>query len=312
MKILVTGSNGLCGSAIREESVNFNHDFFFATSEYDLRSSDDVKRLFETAQPDIVIHTAAKVGGIAGNEAMHEEFFHDNILINTHVIRACIEHNVKRLFAFSSVCVFPDDLALLEEGRMHDGPVFEANFAYGYSKRMVDVHIRAAQKQHGVKNWCSIIPGNIFGKNDMFSIEYGHIIPALIHKLYLAKTNGSEFTVWGDGKSLREFIYVNDLAKIILQLADVDKDIPDKIIVSGRSEYSIKEIAEMLVEVSGFGDGIVWDTSKPNGQRNRPSSKSVIDDILPDFKYTDIYNSLKTTWEWFERNYPNFRTKYLH
>lgn len=312
MKLLITGSNGLCGSAIKEESINYNnYDYFFATSEYDLRDKIRVNDLFDLVKPDIVIHTAAKVGGIAGNEAMHEQFFYDNILMNANIIRACCEYKIQKLFAFSSVCVFPDNLSILEEKEMHSGPVFESNFAYGYAKRMVDVHIRAAEKQYGVKNWCSFIPGNIFGKNDMFSIEYGHIIPALMHKLYLAKKNNTSLNVWGDGKSLREFIYVNDLAKIILELVPKE-DIPNKIIVSGRKEYAIKEIVEMLANISNFQGIINWDTSKPNGQRNRPSSKRVIDSLLPNFNYSDIYDSLKITWNWFENNYPNIRTQYLH
>lgn len=311
MKVLVTGSNGLCGSAIQEESKNYDYDYFFATSEYDLRNKKDVDKLFNLYKPDVVIHTAAKVGGIAGNEAMHEEFFYDNILINAHVIRSCNEHKVSKLFAFSSVCVFPDDLAILQEDKMHNGPVFESNFAYGYAKRMVDVHIRASEKQYNIKNWTSIIPGNIFGKNDMFSIEYGHIIPSLIHKLFLAKKNNSNFIVWGDGKSLREFIYVNDIAKIILELISKE-NIPNKIIISGRKEYFIREIVEMLTEISKFQGKIVWDLSKPNGQRNRPSSKNIIDTLLPNFQYSDIYSSLEKTWNWFEENYPNVRTKYAH
>lgn len=311
MKILITGGNGLCGSALKEESVHFNYNYVFSDSSYDLRNKEDVNKLFKESSPDVVIHTAAKVGGIGGNEAMHESFFYDNIIMNANIIRACCEFNIKKLFAFSSVCVFPDDLSILEEEKMHTGPVYQSNFAYGYAKRMVDVHIRAAEKQYKVNNWCSIIPGNIFGKNDMFSIEYGHIIPSLIHKIYLAKKNNSSFIVWGDGKSLREFIYVNDLAKIILNLISKD-NIPNKIIVSGRKEHAINEIVKMLVEISNFNGKIEWDLSKPNGQRNRPSSKKVIDELLPDFNYTDIYTGLKITWEWFERNYPDVRQKYLH
>ena len=310
MRILVTGSSGLCGSAIKEESVSSSHEFYFATrDDADLTNAIDVQSLFKKVQPEAVIHTAAKVGGIGGNEAMHAEFFYNNILMNTYIIKNCIEFNVKKLLAFSSVCVFPDDLALLEEHRMHDGPVFESNFAYGYSKRMVDVYIRAAKKQYGITNYCSVIPGNIFGKHDMYSIEHGHIIPALMHKMLLALKSGGDFVVWGDGKSIREFIYVNDLAKILIALLDKD-NIPERLIVSGEKEYSIKEMAEMLTCIADFPRDIVWDTTKPNGQRNRPSSKEQFNNLFPDFKYSDVYKSLKLSWQWFENTYPNVRTQY--
>lgn len=312
MKVLVTGSNGLVGSAIREESKSSNHEFLFASRDgADLTKKTEVEFLFNTVKPDAVIHTAAKVGGIEANRTMQEEFFYDNILINVNVIRECIKHRVEKLFAFSSVCVFPDDLALLEEEKIHSGPVYASNFAYGYAKRMVDVHIRAAKEQYGFKNWTSIIPGNIFGKQDMFSIEHGHIIPALIHKLYIAKSQNTDFVVWGDGQSLREFIYVNDLSKILIALLD-NEDIPDKIIVSGREEMPIKSIVSKLIEVSEFTGNVVYDTSKPNGQRSRPSSKKVIDNLLPEFEYSSVDDGLKAAWDWFNENYPTVRTEYVN
>jgi len=312
MKILVTGKNGLCGHAIAEEAklIDSNNSFYFCGREdADLKNYNDINYLFSEIKPDYVIHTAARVGGIGGNEAMHEIFMYDNLLINLNVIRNCIKHKIKKLFAFSSVCVFPDSLELLQEEKMHDGPVFESNFAYGYAKRMVDVHIRAAEKQYGIKNWVSLIPGNIFGKNDMFSIEHGHIIPSLISKLYTAKKNNSDLLVWGDGKSYREFIYVNDLARIVLQLLNHD-NLPNKIIISGRKEYQISEIVNMLVEISGFTGNVIYDTTKPNGQRKRPSSKKIIDSLIPNFEYTAIKDGLHKTWTWFEENYPNIRSNY--
>jgi len=308
--ILVTGSNGLVGSAIQEESKNSDHTFVFSTrQDADLTKKTEVDTLFDSVKPDVVIHTAAKVGGIAANKSMQESFFYENILINANVIRACIEKNVQKLLAFSSVCVFPDDLALLEEDRMHDGPVYDSNFAYGYAKRMVDVQIRAAEAQYGVKNWTSIIPGNIFGKHDMFSVGNGHIVPALIYKLFAAKKYRDPFTVWGDGKSLREFMYVNDLARVLLQLIDKD-GLPNKILISGRKEYSIREMVDIMVKEAEFEGVVEWDTSKPNGQRSRPSSTERIDSILPDMNYTPVSVGIQETWNWFVENYPNVRTSY--
>ena len=211
--------------------------------------------------------------------------------------------------AFSSVCVFPDNLSVLEEDKINEGPVFESNFAYGYAKRMVDVHIRAAEKQYGVRNWCSIIPGNIFGKHDMYSIDHGHIIPALMHKIHVAKETGEDFVVWGDGKSLREFIYVNDLAKMLVDLLD-EEEYPNKLIISGRKETSIREIVDILTKCASYEGKIVWDTSKPNGQRSRPSSKKRVDAIFPGFSYTPIEEALQISWDWFKQYYPHVRKEY--
>jgi GDP-L-fucose synthase len=259
--------------------------------------------------PDYVIHTAAKVGGIGGNEAYHADFFLQNIKINTNVIDACRRFGVKKLLAFSSVCVFPDGLPLLEESKMHDGPVYESNFAYGYAKRMVDVHIRALEKQYGIKNYCSIIPGNIFGKHDMYSIEHGHIIPSLTHKLYNSVMTGEPFMIWGDGFSRREFIYVNDLAKLLIMMLDLD-EIPNRVIISGRENNTIRDVVWMLTDAANFSGRIIYDTDKPNGQRNRPTSKAVIDSLFPDFKYTPVQVGIDKSWNWFVNNYSNVRTKY--
>lgn len=301
--ILVTGGNGLCGEAIKRIAPDFT---YIGRADADLCNADEVCAVFDHFQPTAVIHTAATVGGIMANLNYPETFFYDNILINANIIRNCIDFKVDRLLAFSSVCVFPDNLSLLEEDKINDGPVYGANFAYGYAKRMVDVHIRAAKIQHGFKNWCSVIPGNIFGKADNFSLNDAHIVPALIHKLYLAIQNNTDLKMWGDGLSLREFIYVDDLAKILVNLLRVE-DTPDKVIVSGRKEISIKEITEMLVEISGFPNHVVWEADKPNGQRSRPSSKERIDSLFPEFEYTPIRDGLEQTWNWFCSNYPNVR-----
>ena len=308
MKVLVTGSTGLCGSALKKYTNP--HNFHFTNSqEYDLRSSDEVNRMFVKEQPDYVIHAAARVGGIVANMKYPEDFLYDNLLMNANVIRACVKHNVQKLFAFSSVCVFSDNLTLLEEDKINDGPVYEANASYGYAKRMVDAHILAAIKQHKVKNWCSIIPGNIFGEHDMFSIENGHIVPAVMHKMFLAKSSGSDLKMMGDGLSLREFIYVGDLARLILKMLDLD-NIPDKVIISGRKEMSIRDIVEIMAGVMEYKGSITWESSGINGQRSRPSSKKRIDALVPNFDYTSIEEGLKSTWAWFETNYPNIRTRY--
>lgn len=309
MKILVTGSNGLAGNGIRRASESSNDDFIFTTrADADLTDWLETWHMIGDYKPDCVINTSARVGGIGGNQAMHADFLYDNLLINANVLKACAKHNVSKAIAFSSVCVFPDDLSLLKEENMHNGPVYDGNFAYGYAKRMVDVHITALKKQYGVENYCSVIPGNIFGPNDMFSLEYGHVVPSLIHKMFLSIQSGEPLIVWGDGRSLREFMYIDDLAELILQMISLDK-IPQRVIISGRQQHSIREIVTILSCIAQH-DNIVWDDTKPNGQRSRPTSKEVIDGLFPDFQYTDIYTGLAKTWDWFCDTYPEIRSEY--
>ena len=309
MKILITGSNGLSGNSLKRNANHDLHEFVFATREdADLTDWVETNHMIGYHKPDCVINTSARVGGIGGNQAMHADFLYDNLMINANVLKACAKQGVKKVVAFSSVCVFPDNLSLLKEEDMHNGPVFEGNFAYGYAKRMVDVHITALKKQYGVDNYCSVIPGNIFGEHDQFSLEYGHVVPSLIHKFFLAIKSGDPITVWGDGRSLREFMYIDDLSNLIFRLINLDK-IPQRVIISGREQISIKEIVGMLSKISNY-DNIVWDKSKPNGQRSIHTSKDTVDGLFPDFEYTDIYKGLEKTWDWFCNNYPEVRSEY--
>lgn len=309
-RILVTGSQGLVGSAISRyvKSHPNGHEYFLLDRNHgDLTDPRHVEGIFEAFHPDYVIHTAAKVGGIGGNMAGHADYFYQNILMNTYLIHQCHLHKVKKLLAFSSVCVFPDDVVILREDVMHNGPPFSGNFAYANAKRMVDVQIRAYKSQYGYENWCSIIPGNIYGTNDLYSLTHGHVIPSLIHKLYLStKEERAEFPVWGDGQSLREFVFADDLASILIRLIDMDK-IPERLIISGFEQYSIADVVDMLVDISGFMGKVVYDPSKPNGQRNRQSDLSLLKSLFPDYKPIDLRSGLKQSYFWFTKNYPDVR-----
>jgi len=312
-KILVTGSKGLVGSAIsrlaQSKVFSENHEFFFTDRNHgDLTKEETVAYLFDFFKPDYVIHTAAKVGGIGGNMAGHADYFYNNILMNTHMIHQCHLHDVKKLLAFSSVCVFPDDVVMLREDVMHNGPPFAGNFAYANAKRMVDIQIRAYKSQYGHNNWCSIIPGNIYGTHDLYSLTHGHVIPSLIHKLYLAVQKKHDvFPVWGDGKSLREFIMSQDLALLLLQLIDKES-LPERLIISGFQQYTIAEVVNMLVDISGFKGNVVFDPTKPTGQRNRQSDLSLLKSIFPDYKPIELSIGLRESYNWFVDNYPNVRT----
>jgi GDP-L-fucose synthase len=308
MKILVTGGNGLVGNAIKKAALkNPQFDFvFIGREDYDLTKENEVESLFLKHKPNYVIHTAAKVGGIGGNMIGHADYFYQNILINSFFIHYAWKHNVEKLLAFSSVCVFPNDSQILKEENMHNGPPFSGNFAYAYAKRMVDVQIRAYKEQHNIKNYCSIIPSNIIGTHDFYNLQHGHVLPSLMHKIYLAKKNNSDLEVWGDGKSLREFIFADDLAVALVDLLKKD-NIPERLTIAGNKQNSIKEIVDMLVKASGFNGQVIFNGAKPNGQRNRQSDLSLFNALFPNFNFTNTEDSIRISYNWFEKNYPNVR-----
>ena len=299
MKTLITGGYGMVGSAM-ESQIKLSRETC------DLTNPKQTESLFKTIRPDGVIHCAGKVGGIGGNSNYKGEYFYDNLMINTNVIESSRRAGVKNLIAFLSTCVFPDDVTYpLTVDQVHLGEPHESNYPYAYAKRMADVQIRAYREQYGL-NYTSIIPSNIYGPNDNFNLDHGHVMPMLIHKLYLAKKNKTDFTVWGSGKPLREFIYSKDIAKIA-EWALYNYEGTDPLIVSGDEEVSIKDLVGMLVDEFKFKGKVIFDETKPDGQFRKPSDNSLIKELLPDFEYTPFEQGIKETVNWFKENYENAR-----
>jgi GDP-L-fucose synthase len=299
-KILVTGGYGLVGS-------EFIGDKYYkpTSKEYNLKKTDDVNRLMLKGF-DSVIHTAGKVGGLGGNMNHKGEFFYDNIMINTNVIESARISGVKNLVAFLSTCVFPNDIEYpLTEKKIHMGPPHFSNDAYAYSKRMVDVQIRAYKEQYNL-NYKSVIPTNIYGPNDNYDIKNGHVVPSLIHKCFLAREHKTPLTIWGSGNPLREFIFSRDVANLTeWVLHNYNESEP--IILSTSEEISIKDVVNIIVDIMNFKGDVIFDISKPDGQHRKPSDNSKIKSYLPDFQFTPIYDGLKETIEYFERNYTLIR-----
>jgi GDP-L-fucose synthase len=299
-KILVTGGHGLVG----HEFVG-NKYYKPTSKEYNLKNTEDVNRLM-LKRFDSVIHTAGKVGGLGGNMNHKGEFFYDNIMINTNVIESARISGVKNLVAFLSTCVFPDNIEYpLTEKKIHLGPPHFSNDAYAYSKRMVDVQIRAYREQYGL-NYKSVIPTNIYGPNDNYDIKNGHVVPSLIHKCFLARENKTPLTIWGSGNPLREFIFSRDVA-VLSEWVLYNYNDNEPIILSTSEEISIKEVVGIIVEIMNFKGKVVFDTSKPDGQFRKPSDNSKIKNHLPNFKFTDLFHGLKETIEFFEKNYNILR-----
>lgn len=289
----------MVGSAIQA-------DLKIGSKDCDLTNWTAVNAFFEKHKPKEVIHCAAKVGGIWGNMHYKGDFFRENILMNTYIIEAARLHGVERLVAFLSTCVFPDKVEYpLSENKIHLGPPHTSNDAYAYAKRMTDVQIRAYREQYGL-NYVSVIPTNIYGKNDLFDLENGHVVPSLIHRCFLAREQGKDLEVWGTGTPLREFIYAEDVAKLS-EWALEHYNEAEPIIFSTSEETSIKNLVEMVAELLRFKGKIIWLSDKPDGQFRKPSDNSKLRKYLPDFQYTPLYEGLKKTIEWFEGNYPNVR-----
>ena len=307
MKTLVTGSRGLVGVAIKD-LVKDSDDWIFVTSkDADLRDYTQTSNLIQKVQPDAVINLAANVGGLFKNMRQNVEMFQDNILINMNVMRACHEHNVNKLISIMSTCIFPDKVEYpIEEDYLHDGPPHPSNMGYSYAKRMIDVLSHAYNQQYN-RQFISIIPGNLYGPGDNFHIEDAHVIPALIHKCYLAKLNNTDFIIAGTGRPLRQFTYAKDLARVLIWALDrYSSSTP--LIVSTEEEVSITDIAFMISDKMKFEGDISFDFNESrDGQYQKTACCDRLKMFCKDFKFTPLDTGMEMTVQWFINNYNVIR-----
>jgi len=300
MKTLLTGANGLVGSTIEADI------WISGKNDVDLRDWASTYRFFKMNRPDAVIHTAARVGGLGANMNHMAEFYYDNILINTNVLEAARRTGVKKVVSFLSTCIFPNTAEdPLTEDQLHKGEPHVSNFGYAYAKRMLEVHSRAIATQYGL-NYTCVIPTNIYGPHDNFNLEDSHVLPALIHKCYLAKRNSTDLVVWGSGNPLREFIYSHDVGEIT-QLILEHYEGTEPMILSTSEEISIREAVETIVDVMGFDGKIIFDDTKPDGQYRKPTCNKRLIDFIPEYKFTPFREGVKQTVEWFIENYETCR-----
>ena len=303
-RVLVTGSDGLLGRAIRK--LRPGGAIFANRAMADLTDFQQTKKLLETVKPDQVIHLAAAVAGLGGNLAHSGDFFRENVMINVNVLEASRLAGVKKLISFMSTCVFPDKTSYpLQEEYLHLGPPHPSNFAYAYTKRMLEVQSRAYRREWGC-NYIIVIPSNLYGPHDFWGIEEGHVIPSLIHKCFLAKKAKKDLQVWGSGRALREFIFSQDLAKIALDLLKrYNEEAP--IIVSPGEEVSIKKLVKLIAVKMEFKGKIIFDKTKPEGQLKKTSSNRKFKKYFPKFKFTALEVGLSQTIDWFVNHYPKVR-----
>ena len=309
MKILVTGGSGLVGKAIEEISTNYNYDFIFISSkDCDLTNYEQTLLMFEKYKPEYVIHLAACVGGLFKNMKYKVEMYEKNININNNVLKCCHDFKVTKLISCLSTCIFPDNTTYpINEKMLHDGPPHHSNDAYAYAKRMLEIHSKAYQQQYN-DNFICVIPTNIYGPNDNYSLEDGHVIPSLIHKCYISKENNEKFIVKGTGKPLRQFIFSIDLAKLIMWTLEEYNEKESIILsVEEKDEVSIEYVAREIAKCYNYENELIFDTSFSDGQYKKTADNEKLMNRIKKFNFTSIEKGIQDSVLWFQNNYNSCR-----
>jgi len=310
--ILITGGSGLVGNAIKAIVPEFggevakNNTFIYISSaDYNLSVMNETEQMFIKYKPDYVIHLAACVGGLYKNMNNKVAMLEQNLTINYNMVHCSHKFKVKKMVAFLSTCIFPDKTTYpIDETMLHNGPPHFSNDAYAYAKRMLEIHCRMYRENYG-DNFVCVIPTNIYGHHDNFDLEDGHVLPALIHKCFLAKQENVDFIVRGSGKPMRQFIYSDDLARLVLAiLFDNGEKITDTIIlsVSEADEVSIGDVARKIANCFDYGHRIRFDESFSDGQYKKTASNQLLVQKFPDFRFTDIDVGIAQTVKWFLQN----------
>lgn len=303
--LLITGSNGLLGSALKFELETTPLNCHFITrQDFDLLDKDQVSSMFNTIKPTHVIHLAARVGGLYDNLNHNYEYFFQNVTINTLVLDFAHKcPSVKKVISCLSTCIFPDKVSLpLTIDKLHLGLPHHSNLGYSYSKRLLDVQNKILFSTE--KSFFGVIPSNMFGPHDNFNLDSSHVIPALIHKFYLAKLNNqTEIFIKGSGNAKRQFLYSIDASKLIIRLLNHNITSSDSFIIAPPEEYSISDIVYMIADIFDYFGYIIFDDTESDGQLKKTADSSQIHTLFPDFKYTDIRIALNYTITWFIQNY---------
>jgi GDP-L-fucose synthase len=310
MKILVTGGSGLVGKSIETIKNNYkDYEFIFISSkDCDLLNFDKTNTLFENIKPDFVIHLAAYVGGLFKNMTHKVDMYEKNVLINMNVLKCCHNHNVIKVVSCLSTCVFPDKVKYpIDEKMLHTGEPHNSNYGYAYAKRMLDIQSKLYRDQYN-DNFICVIPTNIYGEHDNYSLEDGHVIPALIHQCYLSKQNNKPFVVKGSGKPLRQFIYSKNLAELILwSLLEYNKSENIILSVGENDETSIRDVAIEISKAFNYENNIIFDTQYSDGQYKKTSNNSLLMKYNKKYVFTNLEEGIKNSVDWFNENYFNCR-----
>jgi GDP-L-fucose synthase len=300
-RITVTGGAGFLGAYVvrKLKGSGCKNIFVPKRSDYDLVNNEAVKKLYRDAAPDIVIHLAARVGGIGANEQNPGKFFYENLMMGVQMMEQGRLAGIEKFVAIGTICAYPKFAHIpFKEEDLWNGYPEETNAPYGLAKKMLLVQAQAYRQQYGF-NAIYLLPVNLYGPGDNFDPESSHVIPALIKKCVDANKHGSKkIVVWGTGKPTREFIYVDDAAEaIVLATERYNKGKP--VNIGSGIEISVKDLVGLIAELTGFEGQVVWDTSKPDGQPRRRLDISRAEREFGFKAKTKFKEGLRKTIDWY-------------
>jgi GDP-L-fucose synthase len=300
-RFLVTGGAGFLGRVVcRKLTERGARDIVVPRSgQYDLTAPDDVGKLFADSSPDVVIHLAARVGGIGANMARPADLYLANLLMGTYMIEEARKRETEKAVILGTICAYPKFTPVpFKEDSLWDGYPEETNAPYGIAKKALLVQAQANRAQYG-QNAIYLLPVNLYGPGDKFNPAVSHVIPALIKKCVDAREGGDdEIEVWGSGNATREFLYVEDAAEGIL-LATESYDSPDPVNLGSGEEVAIKDLVELIARLSGFSGRLRWNPSRPDGQPRRRLDTSRARERFGFEARTSLEEGLKATIDWY-------------
>jgi GDP-L-fucose synthase len=301
--VLVTGGGGFLGSHLVERMRADGVEPFVARRrDYDLTAAADVKRLFDDARPELVVHLAAEVGGIGANRDNPGRYWYANLMMGAHVLEQSRVSGVDKLLLLGTICSYPKFAPVpFREDDLWNGFPEETNAPYGVAKKALLTGAQGYRAQYGLDT-IYLLPVNLYGPRDNFDLHSSHVIPALIRKMVEAQERGdTEIVLWGDGSPTREFLYVDDCAEGIWAAArSYDGDEP--VNLGTGEEIAIRELAELVAELTGFAGEIVWDASKPNGQPRRKLDTTRAEELFGFRARTSLREGLVRTIDWYRES----------
>ena len=303
-RVCVTGGDGFLGSFVQKtlKERGANEIFIPTIEQYDLTDINDIRRMLNDAQPDLIIHLAALAGGIGANLARPAEFFYKNLMMGVPLMHEAWKFGVSKFVAIGTICAYPKFTPVpFKEEHLWDGYPEETNAPYGLAKKMLLVQSQAYREQYDF-NSIYLLPVNLYGPRDNFDLETSHVIPALIRKMIDAEDRGEDKVVlWGDGSPTREFFYAGDAARGIVMAAERYNG-SEPVNLGAGMEISIKDLAQLISELSGFSGRFEWDTSKPNGQPRRALDTTRAKEYFGFEAEMHFEEGLKRTIDWYRQH----------